>query len=189
MKESNTLNHYIYTLFPPYLSQWRKIIAISATSTILFITIPVIKMMIQDILRKYYIIKEKVKRIIEYLSYGIKKEQKEFENLNHSYIHRSIVCSHCEFPIVGVRYKCLNCPKYNLCSNCEKKTEIIHLNELHIFIKIYVPIPPLREFPVLPVLYPGKPTEYIQVPYDLIVQLSYETHCMYYFSLFFFVIN
>lgn len=180
MKQSNTFNHYIYSVIPPHVLKWQKIIAISAaTSTILFISIPVIKMMIHDTIRKYCIIKEKLKRIIEYLSYNIKKERRDFEDQNHSYVHRSIICSNCEFPIVGVRYKCLNCPKYNLCSNCEKKAEYIHFNELHIFIKIYIPIPPLMEFPVLPVLYPGKPSESMQVPYDLIVQLSYETHCMY----------
>ena len=35
--------------------------------------------------------------------------------------HKNIECDECKmFPIIGYRYKCLECPKYNLCDQCEK---------------------------------------------------------------------
>ena len=34
-------------------------------------------------------------------------------------IHRNIKCENCnQKPIIGIRYKCLECPDYNLCNNC-----------------------------------------------------------------------
>lgn len=36
--------------------------------------------------------------------------------------HENVKCSECgESPIKGIRYKCLNCTAYELCSLCEKK--------------------------------------------------------------------
>lgn len=36
-------------------------------------------------------------------------------------VHKNIECDECKmFPIKGYRYKCLECPKYNLCDQCEK---------------------------------------------------------------------
>ena len=38
-----------------------------------------------------------------------------------STIHTDIKCNNCEkCPIIGYRYKCLECPNYNLCDECEK---------------------------------------------------------------------
>jgi hypothetical protein len=35
-------------------------------------------------------------------------------------VHEGVICNNCgEFPIVGIRYKCSECPNYNLCSRCE----------------------------------------------------------------------
>lgn len=37
-------------------------------------------------------------------------------------IHNNSKCSQCgESPIRGIKYKCLNCPSYELCPSCEKR--------------------------------------------------------------------
>ena len=42
-------------------------------------------------------------------------------------IHKNIACNECKvFPIVGYRYRCLECPDYNLCEQCEKTVEHEH---------------------------------------------------------------
>ena len=42
-------------------------------------------------------------------------------------IHNGITCFNCKkCPIVGYRYKCLECQDYNLCQNCEKVVEHEH---------------------------------------------------------------
>lgn len=42
-------------------------------------------------------------------------------------IHKNIACNECKvFPIVGYRYRCLECPDYNLCEKCEKTVEHEH---------------------------------------------------------------
>ncbi|EMD32629.1 hypothetical protein CERSUDRAFT_118662, partial [Gelatoporia subvermispora B] len=33
-------------------------------------------------------------------------------------VHRNIICDHCDMEIVGVRHKCLDCPDFDLCSQC-----------------------------------------------------------------------
>jgi hypothetical protein len=35
----------------------------------------------------------------------------------------NVICSKCkdEFGILGIRYQCILCKHYNLCSNCEAK--------------------------------------------------------------------
>ena len=48
-------------------------------------------------------------------------------------IHKYISCSECNIcPIIGYRYKCLECPDYNLCENCEKI-----VNHEHNFVKYF----------------------------------------------------
>ena len=72
------------------------------------------------------------------------------------YIHRGVSCDSCDVkPIRGIRWRCANCPDYDLCSDCEA------VNDhpiTHMFYKVKVPAhflgnPKLAE----PVLYPGKP--------------------------------
>jgi hypothetical protein len=42
-------------------------------------------------------------------------------------IHNNISCNNCKtIPIVGYRYKCLECSNYNLCQQCEKTIEHEH---------------------------------------------------------------
>ena len=56
-------------------------------------------------------------------------------------VHKNIECNECKmFPIIGYRYKCLECPNYNLCDNCEKIVEhehnfIRYVNEENIVFK------------------------------------------------------
>ena len=56
------------------------------------------------------------------------------KNVNKSQIktvHKNISCNECKKnPIVGVRYKCLECFDYNLCDECEKI-----INHEHNFLK------------------------------------------------------
>lgn len=39
-----------------------------------------------------------------------------------------VICTHCrdEFGIMGVRYQCIFCDRFNLCSNCEAVVEHEH---------------------------------------------------------------
>ena len=73
-----------------------------------------------------------------------------------AYEHRGIMCEECgENPIRNVRWHCLNCPDFDLCSTCEAST--IH-PKTHVFVKIKIPLPtlsqPSKEFPIW---YPGDP--------------------------------
>ena len=44
-----------------------------------------------------------------------------------SLIHNGIKCSLCQrFPIIGIRYKCLQCKSFNLCEECEKSRGMKH---------------------------------------------------------------
>ena len=37
-------------------------------------------------------------------------------------VHKDVVCDGCEMdPIKGLRYKCLDCPDYDLCKGCFNK--------------------------------------------------------------------
>ncbi|KAJ2822232.1 hypothetical protein FBU31_004653, partial [Coemansia sp. 'formosensis'] len=57
-----------------------------------------------------------------------------------SVVHPNVVCDACDFPIVGVRYKCGNCLDYDLCEGCEAT---VKHNENHLFVKMrnYHPTP------------------------------------------------
>lgn len=73
-----------------------------------------------------------------------------------AYEHRGINCEECgEKPIRGVRWHCLNCPDFDLCSTCEASTA--H-QKTHVFVKIRIPLPVLSQpTRVYPIWYPGQP--------------------------------
>merc|ERR1712233_55491 len=53
-------------------------------------------------------------------------------------VTHAAVCDKCEQNIVGVRYKCLSCPDYDLCSTCEEQNAQEHFHsEEHVFAKLY----------------------------------------------------
>jgi hypothetical protein len=53
----------------------------------------------------------------------------------------SALCNNCEQGIVGLRYKCANCPDYDLCETCEAKHCVEPLHDVdHLFLKITRPI-------------------------------------------------
>ena len=85
------------------------------------------------------------------LLYKIGEAQSRRENT----LHRGISCNICSAnPLNGVRFKCLNCVDYDVCSRCEPSCD----HDLtHVFVKISVPIPPLANprTTLLPVFYPG----------------------------------
>ncbi|GAB6022798.1 hypothetical protein CHUAL_006896 [Chamberlinius hualienensis] len=54
-------------------------------------------------------------------------------NLNP--IHSNVICNGCNRPLTGFRYKCIQCPNYDLCSNCEMS----ELHSQHLVIRIPSP--------------------------------------------------
>eukprot|EP00830_Metopus_es_P021206 TRINITY_DN8765_c0_g1_i1.p1 TRINITY_DN8765_c0_g1~~TRINITY_DN8765_c0_g1_i1.p1 ORF type:complete len:464 (-),score=110.55 TRINITY_DN8765_c0_g1_i1:48-1439(-) len=53
-------------------------------------------------------------------------------------VHEHIICDGCETtPIIGIRYKCSQCPDYDLCERCEAKGTHNH----HSLLKIKNPVP------------------------------------------------
>lgn len=86
------------------------------------------------------------------LLYKIGEAQTRRENT----LHRGISCNICSAnPLNGVRFKCLNCVDYDVCSRCEPSCD--H-DITHVFVKIVIPIPPLANprTTLLQVFYPGK---------------------------------
>ncbi|KAM3415779.1 hypothetical protein BST61_g9290 [Cercospora zeina] len=80
----------------------------------------------------------------------------ENEAKRKAYEHRGIGCEECgELPIRGVRWHCLNCPDFDLCSSCEAHTR--H-PKTHVFAKIKIPVPVLSQpTQEIKLWYPGDP--------------------------------
>jgi sequestosome 1 len=52
-------------------------------------------------------------------------------------VHYGVTCDGCQGPVVGIRFKCMICSDYDLCSVCEQKG--IHKDTEHKFTKIAFP--------------------------------------------------
>ncbi|KAL6073674.1 negative regulation of SNARE complex assembly [Balamuthia mandrillaris] len=67
---------------------------------------------------------------------GSKKQQSAF-----MVEHEGVACDGCGVsPIRGIRYKCVNCVEYNLCSKCEDENKGTEHNDAHAFLKLRHPI-------------------------------------------------
>ncbi|KAH3757228.1 hypothetical protein Pelo_10958 [Pelomyxa schiedti] len=83
---------------------------------------------------------------------------KEFKAVSdHQIVHRGILCSNCRFPVIGVRYTCMNCKEFNLCEECECKP--VH-NAQHVFAKLpFAVVVPHDRFSILSASEPFQKTE------------------------------
>jgi len=55
-------------------------------------------------------------------------------------MQHNAACDHCSAMIKGVRYKCMNCPDYDLCSQCESENMYNSFHdETHVFVKLVKP--------------------------------------------------
>jgi Ca2+-binding EF-hand superfamily protein len=86
------------------------------------------------------------------LLYYIAEEQSRL----NGYVHRGVLCNGCYMkPIRGIRWRCVNCADYDLCSECESMS--MH-PKTHIFYKVKIPAPFLgNPRQAQPVVYPGIP--------------------------------
>ncbi|KAI4284363.1 MAG: hypothetical protein L6R38_001469 [Xanthoria sp. 2 TBL-2021] len=86
------------------------------------------------------------------LLYRIAEDQAKKEG----FVHRGVNCNSCNaMPICGIRWRCSNCPDYDLCEQCDSMQ--IH-DKTHIFYRVRIPAP-LQSNPrqAAPVWYPGNP--------------------------------
>lgn len=65
-----------------------------------------------------------------------------FEGLLNA-VHPRVTCDGCEGSVVGFRYKCMQCPDYDLCMSCENKK--VHAQ--HLFMRIPSPEMDYPRFP------------------------------------------
>ncbi|KAI0023900.1 EF-hand [Xylariomycetidae sp. FL0641] len=93
----------------------------------------------------------------------------------NAYVHRGCQCNSCGMvPIRGIRYRCANCPDFDLCEVCEAQGQ--H-NKTHIFYKVKVPAPPFGPRHVQPAWYPGDPDNAFRasLPRQLLTRWASET--------------
>ncbi|KAI1431134.1 hypothetical protein GGR50DRAFT_681231 [Xylaria sp. CBS 124048] len=92
----------------------------------------------------------------------------------NAYVHRGCLCNGCGMlPIRGIRYRCANCPDYDLCEMCESMGS--H-NKTHVFYKVKVPVPSSTTRHVQAPWYPGDPNVVSPaLPRELLAKWSHET--------------
>ncbi|EFR02676.1 ZZ type zinc finger domain-containing protein [Nannizzia gypsea CBS 118893] len=54
-------------------------------------------------------------------------------------VHRAL-CDMCDYQIVDTRYKCIDCPNWDVCGNCVGDVKYAHPG--HRFVPLYLPLPP-----------------------------------------------
>ena len=102
--------------------------------------------------------------LLTFFSFSVEPNQ-EIPKKDHQpdgEVHEGVVCDGCEGPIKGIRYKCLVCPDFDLCSVCEGKG----IHQEHNMMKMNKPVqgmwgafpppPPLHGMRG-PVMHPGHP--------------------------------
>jgi sequestosome 1 len=67
-----------------------------------------------------------------YVKPKVKKSEQTSENTT---VHAGITCDGCQGSVIGIRYKCMECPDYDLCQTCSDK----NLHSEHNMIKIIRP--------------------------------------------------
>ena len=71
-------------------------------------------------------------------------------------VRHAATCDSCQKTIVGVRYKCANCPDYDLCGACEALNDNGRVHDrTHLFLKIAMPLPGGGVGVLMPNLYAG----------------------------------
>ena len=84
------------------------------------------------------IVQDIYKSIKTQININAENNNNKKELIQNELIHEDIKCNQCNNNnIKGIRYKCLQCQSFNLCSNCEANNE--H-DPSHIFIKIRKPL-------------------------------------------------
>ena len=84
------------------------------------------------------IVQDIYKSIKTQMNLNEEKYNNDIELNQNMLIHNNIKCNQCnQENIKGIRYKCLQCQSFNLCSKCE---ENIEHEPTHIFIKIRIPL-------------------------------------------------
>lgn len=58
------------------------------------------------------------------------------------FAHRHVICDGCGSGVVGARFKCLQCPDYDLCAGCEATSKHGH----HLMLRVRVPSPQAQAF-------------------------------------------
>jgi ribosomal protein S18 acetylase RimI-like enzyme len=61
------------------------------------------------------------------------------QQLHDDYHHA--ICDCCDFPILGVRFKCLNCPDFDICASCEQDGQHSAHPPAHLFLVLPRPVP------------------------------------------------
>ena len=61
-----------------------------------------------------------------------KEKDNEIETPNSVEIHNGCICNGCgEFPIVGIRYKCVDCKDFDYCQSCYEEKKYIHAHPFY----------------------------------------------------------
>ena len=61
-----------------------------------------------------------------------KEKDNEIETPSSVEIHNGCICNGCgEFPIVGIRYKCVDCKDFDYCQSCYEEKKFIHAHPFY----------------------------------------------------------